>query len=37
MTTALKDTDATRLALGIAPGLAAHPGKTGTYALSQRP
>ncbi len=35
MTTALKDTDATRLALGIAPGLAAHPGKTGTYALSR--
>jgi putative cardiolipin synthase len=35
MTSALKDTDATRLALGIAPGLAAHPGKTGTYALSR--
>ena len=35
MTTALKDTVATRLALGIAPGLAAHPGKTGTYALSR--
>ena len=35
MTSALQDTDGTRLALGIAPGLAAHPGKTGTYALSR--
>ncbi len=35
MTSALQDTDTTRLGRGVAPGLAAHPGKTGIYALSR--
>ena len=34
MTSALQDTDTTRLGRGVAPGLAAHPGKSGIYPLS---